>query len=169
MPFALVFIGILLIVTGARGTYAQLGTMIAGEFTGPVFPSKGQPQTNFITFALAILILGSLGYVEKFRTISHLMLFLVLAGVIVSNKGFFANFQKALQNGPTQPNAVASSSSSSSPASIAGAAASSAGSAASSGASSLPGFSGSLKGDIDAFTGFLLNPEGNTNAPSTGQ
>ena len=97
MPFALVLIGLLLIVTGAKGTYAQFGTLVAGEFTG---------KPNFIEFAVAIIILGMLGYIDAFRTISRLLLFLVLIGIVVSNKGVFANFQKALAQGPTQPNAL---------------------------------------------------------------
>jgi hypothetical protein len=101
LPFALTLIGLLLIVTGYRGTYQQFGALVAGEFTG---------KPNFITFAVAILVLGALGYIPAFRIISRLLLLLVMIGIVVSNRGFFANFQKALATGAVQPAAVASGS-----------------------------------------------------------
>ena len=97
MPFVLVLGGLLLIITGARGTYAQFGSLVAGEFTG---------KPNFIYFALAIFLIGAVGYIDSLRTVSRLMLALVLIGIVIANKGFFANFTAALKKGPQAPAAV---------------------------------------------------------------
>ena len=97
MPFVLVLIGLLMIVTGARGTYSQFGSMVAGEFQG---------KNSFLYFAAAIGGVGAIGYIDALKTFSRLFLILILIGIVVSNKGFFANLQKALAQGPTPPNAL---------------------------------------------------------------
>jgi hypothetical protein len=97
MPFALIIIGLLMVITGARGTYAEFGKTIAGEFQG---------QNNFVYWFGAIIIVGSIGYVQELRTISRLLLALVIIVLILSHKGFFQQFQSALKTGPVQPNAL---------------------------------------------------------------
>lgn len=97
MPFALIFIGVLTIVVGARGTYAQFGQLLASEFTG---------TNNFVYWFLAIFGVGALGYVDSLRTISRLLLVMVLLVLILANKGFFNQFKTALQQGPKTPNAL---------------------------------------------------------------
>lgn len=101
MPFAIIIIGLLMIVTGSRGTYAQFGSLVASEFQG---------QNNFIYWFLAIISVGAIGYIDSLRVISRLLLALVLISIIFSHKGFFAQFQQALKTGPKQPDAVGSSS-----------------------------------------------------------
>jgi hypothetical protein len=97
MPFALVLIGILMIVTGAQGTYAQFGSQVAKDFTGP---------GGFLYWIIAIFIIGAIGYSDRFRTISHLFLALVIIAMILSNRGVFAKFTQQLKQGPTAPVAV---------------------------------------------------------------
>ena len=101
MGFPLTFIGLMLVVTAYRGTYAQFGSLVAGEFTG---------KPSFLVFVIAVMALGSLGYIPAFQRISRLLLLLVLIGIIVSNKGFFANFTAALKQGPVPPATPAASS-----------------------------------------------------------
>jgi hypothetical protein len=96
MGIALLFVGLLMVIVGARGTYAQFGSQIASEFRG---------QNNFTYWLLAILAVGALGYIEPIQRISRLLMTLVLLALFLSHKGFFAQFQAALKAGPTQPQA----------------------------------------------------------------
>jgi hypothetical protein len=95
MPFALILIGLILIVSGARNTHAAMGAQITKDFTGP---------NNFITWVVAIGTIGAVGYVEKLRTFSHYFMALIIIGMVLSNKGFFTQFQAALAQGPVSPN-----------------------------------------------------------------
>lgn len=98
MGFILTIGGLLLIVTGARGTYQQFGSLVAGEFTG---------KNNFLYFAGAIGAIGAIGYIDALRTFSRLFLAMIIIGIVVSNKGFFANLQAAIAAGPKAPDPVA--------------------------------------------------------------
>lgn len=91
MPFALTFVGILLIVTGFQNTYQQFGKLVAGDFTG---------QPNFFTWFLAIGIIGGIGYYKPLEKPSRLFLGLVIAVLIISQKtGFFDKLNSQLQQG----------------------------------------------------------------------
>lgn len=94
MPFALVFIGLVLIVTGAKDTYQQLGKELTGDFTG----------TNNFTYWLASMgAVGAVGYVDALRPVSRLFLALILIAMVLRNGGVFQNLQAALAAGPTHP------------------------------------------------------------------
>ena len=96
MGFALVLAGLLMIVTGARGTYAAFGAQIAKDFTGP-------PGQNFTYFLVGIGAVGALGYIDALRTVSRLFMVLVIISIFLANKGFFAQFTAALKQGPIAP------------------------------------------------------------------
>jgi hypothetical protein len=84
----------LMIVTGARGTYAAFGSQVASDFTG------SQPFTYWFA---AIGAVGAIGYVDALRTFSRLFLTLILVSMVLANKGFFAKFTAALKSGPVAP------------------------------------------------------------------
>jgi len=105
MGFALVLVGLLMVITGGRGTYAQFGSLVAGEFSGPFFPPKGQGSTNFASWFIALGTVGALGYISSLQTISRYLMALILLSIVLSHKGFFAQFQAALTAGPKTPNA----------------------------------------------------------------
>lgn len=94
MAFVLVVSGLLMIVTGAKGTYAAFGSQLAGDFTGP---------GNFTYWIAAIGAVGAVGYVDALRTISRLFLALILIAMVLANKGFFDQLTAALKAGPTAP------------------------------------------------------------------
>jgi hypothetical protein len=102
MGLPLLIIGLLMVITGGRGTYAQFGSQVASEFQGP---------NSFTYWLLAIGILGAVGYIKPLQKISRLLMALVLIVIFLANKGFFAKFTQALQTGPTQPNAIPANSS----------------------------------------------------------
>lgn len=85
MPFAILIFGIALLVSGFRGTSSQLFGLLKGEFTGT--PSFGK-------WALAIAIIGGLGYIRSIRPITNSFLALVIIVLFLSNKGFFDKFQQ---------------------------------------------------------------------------
>lgn len=94
MPFIMITLGLLLIVTTFRGTVFDLGRLILGDFTG---------QPNFFYWIAALFVIGALGYVDELRGPSRMMLALVLIVLILSNKGFFAKFVEQLKAGSAQP------------------------------------------------------------------
>lgn len=83
-----------MIVTGAKGTYAQFGQQVAADFTGP---------GNFTYWIAAIGAVGAVGYIDALKTVSRLFMALLLIVLVLSNKGFFAKFSAALKQGPVAP------------------------------------------------------------------
>lgn len=88
MPFALITIGLIMIVTGVKGTQGMMAAQMRTDAQG------------FITWVVAIGAIGALGYIDKLRTFSHYFMALVLIALLLSNRGFFAELQKALAAGP---------------------------------------------------------------------
>lgn len=100
MPFALVGIGLILIVTGMRDTHAQLGRQLVADFTG---------QQNFSVWVLAIGSVGALGYVAELKTFSRYFLALILISMMLSQKGFFQSFMTQFNAGPLSAPSTATS------------------------------------------------------------
>lgn len=102
MPFALVIVGILMIVTGVQGTYAQFGNQVAQDFTGP---------GNFFYWIVAVGIIGAIGYAAPLQGISRLFMALVIIAMVLSDskKGLFNSLTNALKSGPVQPLPVSGS------------------------------------------------------------
>lgn len=96
MPYALVIIGLLMIITGINNTYSQFASQIQSDFGG----SKG-----FIVWAVALAAVGALGYIKDLRQFSHYFMALILISFVLSNKGVFQNFTAALAAGPAEPTA----------------------------------------------------------------
>lgn len=100
MPFALLIVGIILVVAAIRNTVSDnttsgakgLTTLVQGDFTG---------QNNFIYWMVAILVIGALGYIDSLKTFSRTMLVLILVALFLNGKqgsSFFTNFQSALSS-----------------------------------------------------------------------
>jgi len=94
MPFAFIIVGLILLVSGVRGTSSDLLTLVKGDLTG---------QNNFVYWLLSILIIGALGYVEDLRGISRAFLVLVLIVLFLrednqttGSGGFIVKFQQAI-------------------------------------------------------------------------
>jgi hypothetical protein len=83
MPFALLIIGIWLLVAGVRNTAgpaSQPGTLFAllhGDFTG---------SDNFAYWFIAIILIGAIGYIPKLKGLSTAFLALVIV-VLFLKKG----------------------------------------------------------------------------------
>lgn len=96
MPFVLVIAGLLMIVTGARGTYQQFGSQIATD------------GVAFIKWGTAIAIIGGAGYIQDLRQLSHAFMALVILSMFLANNGVFQKFTAAINAGPTAPKAATS-------------------------------------------------------------
>jgi hypothetical protein len=99
MAFALVLIGLLLIVMGARDTYLQFGQQLTKDITGQNYA--------FIKWFIAIAGVGALGYIQELRTFSHYFLALIIIALLLNNKGFFAALSQGIQTAPVSPTAGA--------------------------------------------------------------
>jgi hypothetical protein len=97
MPFALIIIGVVLLISSARNTLTnQQGTglyqLLASDFTG---------SDNFIYWAVAILLIGALGYVPKLKPLSvAFMTLVILVLFLKKGTGVFSQFVSAV--GSTQ-------------------------------------------------------------------
>lgn len=94
MPFALIGIALILLVSGVKGTQKDLGNLIVGDFTG---------QGNFIYWVVSVMAIGGLGYIPKLKPVSDAFLVLILLVLFISNKGFFAKFNEQLGSATVTP------------------------------------------------------------------
>ena len=94
MPFIVLFIGIVLLVTAVRGTSLALGTLLVNDLVED--NATGKP--GFLMWAFCILIVGSLGYVPSMKKFSDTFIVLCLLSLIIANGGFFPNLIGALEN-----------------------------------------------------------------------
>lgn len=101
MPFALIFIGLVVVIAGFQNTYKELGTQLAEDFTG---------EKSFGIYILSILGIGAIGYFAStadsgLRTFSRAFMFLVILAMVINNheKGnFFRNLASEIGEGMTQ-------------------------------------------------------------------
>jgi hypothetical protein len=95
MPFALLVIGVVLIVSAINGTQSQLVLMLRRDFTG---------TGNFVYWLAALLAIGAIGYIEKLKPVSDGFLVLVILVLLLSRGnpkfnsagGFFKQLTTAL-------------------------------------------------------------------------
>jgi hypothetical protein len=98
MPLLLIIIGLVLVISAARGTHQQLFFLVAGDFTG---------ANNFIYWFLSIAVIGSFGYIPKLKPVSDA--FLVLLIVVLFFKkdtGFFAKLNEQIGSTASAKNSV---------------------------------------------------------------
>ena len=90
MPFVFLVVAIGLIVIAIRGTQASAFQLLTSEFTG---------TGSFIPWALAIFVLGGLGYIPVIRPFTRALLLLVVLVIFLKNgTGLFAQFRQQIAN-----------------------------------------------------------------------
>jgi hypothetical protein len=94
MPFALVIVGLIAVMSAIKGTQQQLGAQLVKDFTG---------QNSFLVWMAAICTVGLIGYIPALQKFSRAFLVLVILAIILSHQGFFQQLYAALQAGPTAP------------------------------------------------------------------
>lgn len=96
MPFALILIGIILLVAGIRNTYGMTTASGAKGLLGLV---EGDFAAGFIPWIVAIGLIGALGYVPKLRPLSIAFMTLLLLVLVISHNGVFAQLQSFVTGG----------------------------------------------------------------------
>ncbi len=94
MAFVFIIIGVVFVIAGVRGTQQQLWEQLQKDFS-PAEQKEG--QHSFLPWFFSILVIGALGYVEDFKSLSRAFLILVIVVLFLSNNGFFAQLQKIEQ------------------------------------------------------------------------
>lgn len=75
MPFALLFIGILLVVVAVRNMQAPFLALLGGDFSG---------QGNFFYWIVALILVGVIGYLPKAKPVSDGLLVLILLALVLA-------------------------------------------------------------------------------------
>lgn len=95
MPFAFIIVGVVMVISGVRGTSQDLLTLVKGDLTG---------KNSYLYWLIAILLIGSVGYVPSLRSLSRAFLALVLIVLVLKvgnpstgNGGFFQQFSAAIK------------------------------------------------------------------------
>lgn len=102
MPFLFGIIGLVLIVSGVRGTVAgtnpNLVSLVQQDLTG---------KPNYIEWMFAIGVIGAIGYIDSLKTLSRAFMTLVVVVLIIDNREFFVQLtnsvQQISQNSNPQP------------------------------------------------------------------
>jgi hypothetical protein len=87
----LLVVGVLLIIVGINNRLSDLSDLIKDDF------SSSGPNASFQVWALAIILVGSLGYISSFRPVANAMLALVIVVLLLSHEGFITKFKTALE------------------------------------------------------------------------
>jgi hypothetical protein len=88
MPFALIVAGIALILVGYQGTQDKFFGMLQAD----------APQ--FIKWAVAIFVIGAIGYIPRLKDLSNAFLVLIILVMFISNQGFFCKLNEAIGTSP---------------------------------------------------------------------
>lgn len=91
MGYAFTIFGLIMVVTAAKGTHNALGAQLVKDFTGP---------GNFVYWFVAIGIVGIAARAPQTEKIGKPFLALILAAMVLANKGFFVQFMSAIKQGP---------------------------------------------------------------------
>ena len=93
MPILFGLFGLILIVAGVRGRITQgtpsLVSLLKDDFTG---------TDPFWKWMLAILLIGSVGYIPNLRPISRGFMALVIIVFLISNQGVFTQLQNVFKS-----------------------------------------------------------------------
>lgn len=102
MPIVFGVVGIVLIITGVRGTVTGSNPNLVGLVQADL---SGSP--NYIEWMAVIFVLGALGYIPQLRTLSRLLMALVVVDLFFANKGFFAQFTQEFSSAGGSPQSIA--------------------------------------------------------------
>lgn len=101
MPFVIAFIAIIMVAIGVRGHAKDAGDLLQSEFTG---------SNSFVSWFLAIMILGLIGYYKPVRPVADAMLGLVIVAILLTKAnpnaaggGFFAQLNDAFKTATAVP------------------------------------------------------------------
>lgn len=86
MSLALLFAGLLLLISAVRNSQDDLFALLQKDFTGP---------NNFVAWIIALVFVGAIGYIPKLKPLSIAFLTLVLIAIFLKKgTGFFDQISK---------------------------------------------------------------------------
>jgi hypothetical protein len=88
MALGLFFFGIIMLIAGWRGTYADVGERFAADVQG------------FIAWIIAVAAVGSIGYIPELKVFSDALLILIILVIMFSNRGVFAAWAQIASQPP---------------------------------------------------------------------
>lgn len=107
MPFVLLIIGFLAIVSAIRGTYSALGAQIVSDLKGtgsrPLSGIGPVQPAGYVYWVSAIIAVGAVGYYAPMQKFSRAFMVLILLGMVLANQGLFAKLSQAISK-PIEPN-----------------------------------------------------------------
>lgn len=83
-------VGLMLVISGIRGTNKDLVEVLRDDFTGP---------NNFVFWVLAMAILAALGSVKSIRPVTQGFLVLVIIVIFLRNDNLITKFVTQIRNG----------------------------------------------------------------------
>ncbi len=94
MPFALIFVGIVLVISAVEGTEISLGQQLKKDFTG---------QGSYLYWAVALVAVGAIGYVNELKKFSDTFMALLLVSLLFQNSGVFSKLTGELASANNNP------------------------------------------------------------------
>lgn len=91
MGWPLVFIGLILVIVGVRDETEAFNATLSEDILG------ASGTSNFVAFVIAIAIIGAIGSAKELRGFSNAFMALIIIVLLISNRGFFAEFQRQIQ------------------------------------------------------------------------
>ena len=93
MPFALLFIGLILLISALRGNHQELFALLKDDFSG---------KDNFIYWVMAIVFIVALGNIKAIKPITDAFLWLVILVILLASyrkQNLIASFLTQIKNG----------------------------------------------------------------------
>lgn len=88
MPFVLIVVGIVILVTAINGTTGKLAGLLKTDVFG---------QNGYIYWAVAVGVVGAIGYINAFKRLSDWFIVLILLALVLNNRGIFQQFSQVLK------------------------------------------------------------------------
>lgn len=107
MPFALIFVGLILVTAGVRNKTGELYTLVKGDIES----QPGHP--GYIYWLFSILVIGALGYIEELKGLSRAFMALIIVILFLKagnpsgiGGGFFSQLNQGLAANPNNSTPV---------------------------------------------------------------
>lgn len=104
MIILFLFLGIMFVVSGLKGTETELAKQLEGDLVG------ANGKSGFIVWLIALIVVGSLGYIPYLQKPSRYLMALIVVVIFLANKGVVSQLFNAIGSyesaGPSQPVAL---------------------------------------------------------------
>ncbi len=92
MPIFFLIVGALLIIVAINNKLPELQSLVSGDLR---VNDKG--KAGFLVWIAAIFAIGAIGYAKPLKPVANSFLVLIVVVMLLSNRGFFTNFAKAIE------------------------------------------------------------------------